>query len=414
MSKASMCIATIALMLFTSGCINTGGMVRTDKENKMTDRAAQRVVIEGIDEYKVCEPLFEAVRVVLSHRGAKYSPEYIQGISGAAFRMAGICPCAPTCSFAMETQELIALLGYEVELVDCEGGGWERGEKNIAGQLAKMAKNGVLPDADEIDDPDLKALGQRLQALIERTKAEVREGRAVVYWHGFTTAEFDVVCGYDNETKQLLGRGSYAGNSEEYASAPETRAIETALVGGSPKALLIGRKIREFDARAVEFAALREAVRHGRSQKNVDKLDGEQWQMLEGIACYDRWAKDFESPDHKRGMGDAYCYGIYRHTHLAAAGFLREIASNYPAATASLRKAADSFEAEAEVLKESEKLLWWDSPEGPDAARNKRAAGALQAARDHYAAGIEGIEEALAQIDREPEGDEPVAPPDKE
>ena len=47
------------------------------------------------------DPLFEGIRVVLSYRGEAYSPAYLQGISGAAFRIAGICPCAPTSSFAM-------------------------------------------------------------------------------------------------------------------------------------------------------------------------------------------------------------------------------------------------------------------------------------------------------------------------
>ena len=65
-----------------------------------------RVVVKGVDQYRVIEPLFEAVRVVLSHRGETYSPAYIQGISGAAFRIAGICPCAPTSSMAMGTMSL--------------------------------------------------------------------------------------------------------------------------------------------------------------------------------------------------------------------------------------------------------------------------------------------------------------------
>jgi S-adenosylhomocysteine hydrolase len=58
--------------------------------------SAERVVIEGVDRYRVVEPVFEGVRVIVTKRGERYSPAYVQGISGAAFRVAGPCPCAPT------------------------------------------------------------------------------------------------------------------------------------------------------------------------------------------------------------------------------------------------------------------------------------------------------------------------------
>ena len=72
-----------------------------------------RVLIKGVDSYRMMEPMFESVRVVLSYRGEAYSPAYIQGISGAAFRIGGICPCAPTCACAMSTKDLIEIFGYE-------------------------------------------------------------------------------------------------------------------------------------------------------------------------------------------------------------------------------------------------------------------------------------------------------------
>lgn len=71
------------------------------------------MVIEGVDRYRVTEPMFEGVRVVLRALGDEYSPAYIQGISGAAFRIAGIRVCAPTYSAQMETKDLLKLLGYE-------------------------------------------------------------------------------------------------------------------------------------------------------------------------------------------------------------------------------------------------------------------------------------------------------------
>ena len=157
-------ISTISLVLaLGSAAISEPDRATArDEENDVSATEAQeaqegRVVLEGVVSYRVPEPLFECVKVVLSHRGAQYSTAYLQGISGAAFRIAGICPCAPTCSFAMETQKLAALLGYEAEMLVCEGGGWERGEKNAAARLARMAKKGVLPPASEIDDLEVKA-----------------------------------------------------------------------------------------------------------------------------------------------------------------------------------------------------------------------------------------------------------------
>lgn len=51
-----------------------------------------KIFLPGADRYQVREAMFEGVRVILSYRGEPYTPAYIQGISGAAFRIAGICP----------------------------------------------------------------------------------------------------------------------------------------------------------------------------------------------------------------------------------------------------------------------------------------------------------------------------------
>jgi hypothetical protein len=55
------------------------------------------MIIHNIEPYQVVEPMYEGIRVILSHRGVLYSPAYVQGISGAAFHVGGICPCAPQC-----------------------------------------------------------------------------------------------------------------------------------------------------------------------------------------------------------------------------------------------------------------------------------------------------------------------------
>ena len=385
----------LTVALFTLGAPQTHAEEKADVDtNQKTE--GKRVVIEGVDRYRVCEPLFECVRVVLSHRGEKYSPEYLQGISGAAFRVAGICPCAPTCSFAMWTPELPELLGYAVrhETLKSCGVEWEK-----LGELAKKSEPGKLADEDELGDPDLKKLRHHLIRILTEVKDEIRRGRPVILWHAFTTAEFDVVTGFDETTGELIGRGSYAGNDDEYAKAPQFRTLTAAHVGGWRAAILIGEKKRPFDARKAEVAALQEAVKHAHSAGNHDAIKGGDWVLLEGLSCWDQWIRQFSQPDHKRGAGDAYCYGIYRDTHRAAAGFLREIAPKYPAAQAHLEGAANHFASEADVLKGAEKLLWWNSPEGPDAARDRQAVEVLTKAREEYASGIKAIERALTRIE---------------
>ena len=332
-----------------------------------TEAENGRVVLEDVDVYRVTEPLFEGVRVILSYRGEAYSPAYIQGISGAAFRIGGICVCAPTSSYGMKPQDLVKLLGYHMEYLPLDGEGM---------------------------DPET-----RVHEVVVRVKDEIRAGRPVLVWHAFTNAEWDVVCGFDEENHQLLGRGSYKG-LEEYAAAEETRTIRCRHICPPLGAILIGERTGTFDAREAELAALREAVRHARSTKNQEQLGGDKWVFLEGLLCYDRWVNDFRNDSEKtRGAGDAYCYGIYLSTHRAASDFLREIAPRYPEASEYLERAAEHFKAEADVLDEGAHLLWWKSPEGPDPERNAKAAELLSKAREHYARGIEEIEGALQVIE---------------
>ncbi len=341
-----------------------------EKASEASEQAkGEKVIIDGLDEYRVIDAMFEGVRIVMSHRGEEYSPAYIQGISGGSFRIAGICPCAPTSNNAMGPQELIELLGYDMEYLPLSG-------------------DGINPE-------------ERIKDTLPRIKSEIRAGRPAIVWHAFTNAEWDVVCGFDDEKKQFIGRGSYVGSKGEYATADENRTIKCEHICDPLGAILIGEKTGEFDARAAELAALKEAVRHARSRENEDKLGGDKWVMLEGILCYDRWISDFKNdPEKTRGAGDAYCYGIYKSTHRTASEFLNEIAPRYPEASENLRSAATHFAAEADVLDQGEELLWWNSPQGPDLERNAKAAELLARARDSYVNGIDEIERALKTIEK--------------
>jgi hypothetical protein len=322
------------------------------------------IVLDGVDRYRVVEPMFESVRVVLSYRGETYSPAYVQGISGAAFRIGGICPCAPTCACAMSTQDLLKTFCYEIEHLSlCEEG---------------------MDPAKEVHN------------VIACVKEEIRAGRPAIVWHAFTTAEWDVVCGFDDENHQFFGRGSYAG-LDGYATADQGRTATCGAICPPIGAILVGDKTGEYDAHGSEIAALEEAVAHAHSTENVDKLGGEQWVMLYGLACYDRWIRDFETdPPRLPTMGDRYCFGVNRSTHRAAAGFLRELALKYPQAKAHLECAADHFVAEADALNESARTLFpgWQLPNEASREMNDRVATLLRTARASYARAIGEIETA--------------------
>jgi hypothetical protein len=334
-----------------------------------------RVVIENVDRYRLPEPLFEGVRVILSYRGESYSPAYVQGISGAAFRIGGPCPCAPTCEWAMGTDGLIHLLGYETERLVLDG-----------------------PEADP------KA---QLPALLARIKDEVRAGRPALVWNAFTIAEFDVVCGFDEEKHELIGRGSYKG-LDGYATAPDTRPAEND-VAPAIGAIFIGEKTGTFDARTAELAALREAVLHAHGASASLTC------LPTGLACYDYWIASYQdrgflfrakSRDGKQDLGyvvaqtpdDYYPLTILPATRQAAADFLREIAPKYPEAKARLEAAAGHFERESKALAACRDALGErNSP--PSDQQCISAAAHLRDARACYSLGIAEVARAVHAIE---------------
>ena len=320
------------------------------------------MILTDVDYYRVVEPLFEGARVILSYRGEKYSPEYIQGIAGSAFRIGGICPCAPTCTSAMSTAELIKLLGYECVEYPITGEG--------------------------LNTED------RLTEMIALVQTNIQQNRPVLVWHAFTNYEWDVVCGYDEDAALFYGRGSYTSHNE-YAKADQKRTANAAPNLG---AIFIGENLEQFKARTAEIAALHEAVKHAHSLMNADTQTEDKWVFLEGLLCYDRWVHDFSKPTKERTAGDSYCQHIYSSTHRAAAGFLREIAHNHPQVTTQLSQAADHFQQEAIILANCQSLIGWQTAVGPDAVRNEQVSKLLSQAREQYKQGITQIEAALAHL----------------
>ena len=119
--------------------------------------------------------------------------------------------------------------------------------------------------------------------------------------------------------------------------------------------------------------------------------------FLQGKAAYKRWADDFSKPDHARGLGDAYCLGIYSSCRAQAGPFLRGIAADYPNVADILTEAARNFDNEAECLAKLLPLLGWTSPER-DAERNEKAAVLLREAAGFYGAAIDLLSTAIDKM----------------
>ena len=312
------------------------------------------VTLLNIDTYRYNEPLFEGARVVLNAMGETFSPEYIQGISGAAFKIATGCPSRPTCVHDAWTSDFITSLGYKIEEYPCF-------------------------DNDGKDVTD---------AMVGAVKRHIDSGKPALVWHAFTSAEWDVVCGYDNDAKQFLGRGTHKGHGE-LAREPWDRAKTAVDICPAFGAILIGEKTPAFDARAAEKRALENAVKHARSVRAEDQAE---WDYA-GVEGYKKWAAKYAAPGADRDLADAYCHGVYASTRRAAAGFLREIAPKYDGQTAThLRDAANCFEREAKCLEDAGPCLSWESPAGVDEERSKKVAPILAQAADAYEKAIEHLE----------------------
>ena len=294
------CSRLVALTLLAAACAAPLASGRTANSEVAMAPGVQSLnngaIIPGVAPYDTIEPLFEAVGVVARHSGYHHSSEYIQGISGAAFRIAGICPCAPTCSSAMNPADLVRLLGYNLTVADMQqtADSWQSLQPLAE---AYRANGNAVPEPEDLEDPALAAQARAVHAVIDSVKASVRRGVPAIVWHAFTNAEYDVVTGYDDDTGEFLGWGSF-GRPEDgsYGRAPQGRMVETAFFGGLPNALLLSGPAGAFDAPAAEAAALRAAVTHARSLENVGRVEGDQWFMLQGLACYSRWAEDWASP----------------------------------------------------------------------------------------------------------------------
>lgn len=320
-------------------------------------------LLKKMEKFKLAEPLFEAVRVVLSYRGEKYSPAYIQGISGGAFRVGGICPCAPTCTYAMWTTELPEILGYDIKKYEF------------------LDESGVDMD--------------RWKDMVERIKLEIDNDRPVVMWSQFAYAEWGVINGYDDEKQVFIG-GDSNHERKSFIKTPYNKAskLDVPVFG----ACIIGDKTVEPNLEELENASLKEAVKHARTITEINP-DSEKWTFLSGIQAYERWRDSFkDNPKRKKELGDSYCFRVYYNTHMAAHDYLLEIAPKYKAAEDKLKKAAECFKEERETLKGAWKTVGFSAPKEISEESMQKAYESIGKACACYTEGIDWIDKALKLI----------------
>lgn len=320
-------------------------------------------LLENVDGYKVYDPMFESVRIVMNYIGESYSYQYIQGISGSAFRVATGCPSQPTSCNMMWVTELIKLLGYEYMEYPCFGA----------------------------DNENL--MSEMISAVI----AQIDAGKPAIVWHALTSAEWDVVNGYDEGHKLFYGRGtsrSYESNNCE----PWDRAARAIEICPAFGAITVGAKTGSFDARKAEIAALHDAVAHARTVKDNPEAGG--WYSYEGIQSLRKWSEAYSKPGKERDLADGYCFLVYQSTHGAAAGFLREIAPKYTVEAGELLlKAAGIMEEEAKTFSECSPYIGMNSPWGVNEERSRLVAPLLGKTADLYEKAVECLEKALAIIE---------------
>lgn len=309
-----------------------------------------------IDSYRYYDPIFESVRIVLNQIGESYTPEYISGISGSAFKIGAGCPSRPTCICDFWPFEFYKYMGYDAKEYPC-----------------------VDKDGNDITDKMIKAV-----------KESIDNGKTVTVWHAFREEEWDVVCGYDEEAKQFIGKGTYIG---DYARQPWDRAKTSNIHGIG--AVVVGGKLADFNAREAEIKSLKSAVAHARKESDETELH-----KTEGIQGYKKWAAYFAAPGADRGVADSYCYDTYSSVRKAAVIYLRTLADKYGGkAVTHLQDAAEAFEIEVGKLEKARPYISWDSPWGVDENRSKMLAPILNEAAAAYEKGIRLIEKALTLLE---------------
>ena len=312
------------------------------------------MILVNVDYYRYYDPLFEGVRIILSNMGEKYSPEYILGISGSVFKIAGGCPSRPTCIYDRWTPDFLRYLGFDITELPC----YDQESKDIT------------------------------ETMIAGVKRHIDEGKPALVWHAFTNAEWDVVCGYDEDTKQFIGRGTYLGFDDYHREAWNRAA--TCDVAPTFGAILINSRKSPLNEREAEIASLEAAVKHAHHDLNDGDVTGE------GIKFYKHWADEYSHEGKERGVADAYCYDVYHSVRKAAVVYLREIGRKYGGSILeNLQYAAVHFEHEVELLAQARSYLSWESPWGVNEERSIKLAPILKEASENYERGIGYIEKTL-------------------
>ncbi len=327
-------------------------------------------VIRDVDRFRLEEPLFEGLRVILRQRGEAMSTAYVCGVSGAAFRVHLPDPADPVNNRAMLPYELAILFGYEAEFVTFLPPG-----EDPEGTRADL---GGVPE-------------ERYAWMVERTKRDLTAGRPVLAWHAASNNAYDVIVGHDDTAGTFLvvecGR-----DRRGYAAVPQNRP----LTGSRPGTglVFVGERVSDLKPAAAERAALEEATRHAMDSSR-------------GLMGYDAWLGALSDSTGSLAYAgseapetvDRYSLRIMAGARGAGSSFLRGLAWLYgPRANRHLDLAAESVLRESEALQACVKLFPAD-PEAPlDRLLYPEAIGCLQRARARYTLATDELCQAIRHM----------------
>lgn len=169
-----------------------------------------------------------------------------------------------------------------------------------------------------------------------------------------------MICGFDDKSGKLYGRGAYEG-IKEYASTDQAHPLKSEEGIPMMGAILIGDKTGTFDAREAELSALMEAVTHAHGA--TGKCGGRYDHLASGLECYDAWIaghRFFEPPGMLGHLGitlNSHMLDTIGSGRASASQFMLELAPKYPVASAHFEMAAEHFALESAALKSSVRLL---------------------------------------------------------
>jgi len=345
-------------------------------------------VLDGVERIHwtttACVCFAGAAAACMHYLGENVTGEYVMGISGGAFKMLWEPPWSPrNCDLLMlggePVKRTFAALGYDYTFV---------------------------PDYDRESPGDAKEVYGK--AIVE----SIDKGRPVIAIGVVGPPEACIVAGYDKGGEVLYGRSYFQESQKGYFS-------EAGWFENCHGLILLGEKRQPPARRQVLRDTLEWTIRLAREpEMPLATIDGKiEKQIITGLAAYDAMAEalerdeDFAFADDDLDAMEMRCFAISNDgLHLLypkrrdAAAFLESMADDGGPASAELRRAAEAYGAELEVIGQACHLAPFSFAPQPKrlALRDRdlrlKLSAMVREAKAHDERAVEHLEQALASL----------------